>query len=174
MAARARGNVGGVPVGLVERGGYVYRREEAVEASRLLGDSGPSHVAYRGTIYAVEVARETFYEPVYRAEVEPVADSPAEMEAVLRARFVGARFERDDLSDEAQSILRDARGREGYSESHPYSSAYRSILRLLDRRMFIDGNIRKDAFSEPDRPSLVQYGDEYYEFRLRFVTNDGE
>ncbi|WP_135851578.1 hypothetical protein [Halorussus salinus] len=173
MAARARGNVGGVPVGLVERGGYVYRSDEGVEESRLLGDSGPSHVEYRGKIYAVEVSRETFYEPIYRAEVEPVADSPAELEAVLRARFVEARFVRGDLSTDERSLLRDARGRKGYGESHPYSEAYRSVLKRLRRRAYIDGNIRKDAFSEPDRPSVVLYDGEYYEYYLRFVTDDG-
>ncbi|UPV73419.1 hypothetical protein M0R89_12800 [Halorussus limi] len=171
-AARARGNAGGVPWGLVRRGGYVYPNEEAVGASRLLGDSGPSHVAYRDKIYAVETARETFHDRVYRAEVEPVAESPAEMEAVLRARFVGARFDRSDLSDEERSLLSEARGGEGYSETHPYSSAYRSVLKRLERRAYIDGNIRKDAFSEPDRPEFLRYGETYYEFRLRFL--DGE
>ncbi|UPV99422.1 hypothetical protein M0R88_12920 [Halorussus gelatinilyticus] len=171
-AARARGNVGGVPWGLVERGGYVYRSDEAVGASNLVGDSGPSHVEYRGTIYRVEVSRETFHEPVYRAEVEPVAESSDEMEAVLRARFVDARFGRGDLSKTERSILRDARSREGYAERHPYSEAYRSVLKRLHRRAYIDGNVRKDAFAEPDRPPLVLYDGEYYEYRLRFVTND--
>jgi hypothetical protein len=174
MAARARGNVGGVPWGLVERGGYVYRRDEADETSRLLGDSGPSHVEYRGKLYAVELSRETFYEPVYRAEVEPVADSPAEMEALLRARFVDARFGRDDLSNDERSLLRDARGRESYGEKYPFSSAYQSVLKRLRRRAYIDGNIRKDAFAEPDRQSVVLYDGEYYEYRLRFVTSGGE
>lgn len=172
MAARARGNVGGVPWGLVERGGYVYRREEAIDASRLVGDSGPSHVAYRGTVYEVEVSREAFYEPIYRAEVEPVADSPDEMESLLRARFVTARFDREDLSTDERSLLREAESREGYSERHPYSEAYRSVLKRLHRRAYIDGNVRKDSFAEPDRRSVALYDGEYYEYRLRFVTGD--
>lgn len=171
MAARARGNVGGVPWGLVERGGYVYRRDEG-DASRLVGDAGPSHVEYRGTIYEVAVARETFYEPIYRAEVDPVAESPEEMETVLRAQFVTARFGRDDLSDDERSLLRDARG-EGYAESHPYSSAYESVLKRLRRRAYLDGNVEKDALADRDRPSVVLYDGEYYEYRLRFVTSGG-
>ncbi|WP_128477964.1 hypothetical protein [Halorussus pelagicus] len=172
MAARARGNAGGVPRGLVQRGGYVYRREEAIEASSLLGDSGPSHVEYRDKIYSVEVARETFYERIYRAEVEPVAESPDEMEAVLRARFVGPRLDRDDLSADERTILREARGHDAYSETHPYSSAYRSILKRLERRAYIDGNVRKDAFAQPETPELLQLDGRYYEFRLRFVGDE--
>lgn len=172
MAARARGNAGGVPWGLVQRGGYVYRSEEAVEASSLLGDSGPSHVKYRDGIYSVEVARETFYEQIYRAEVEPVAESPDEMEAVLRARFVGPRLDGDDLSADERSILREARSRDSYSETHPYSSAYRSILTRLERRAYVDGNVQKDSFAEPEKRDLLRYDGRYYDFRLRFL--DGE
>lgn len=38
--------------GLVQRGGYVYRRAEAIEASRLLATDGPEYVSYRDTRYA--------------------------------------------------------------------------------------------------------------------------
>jgi hypothetical protein len=102
MAARARDDQGGVPWGLVQRGGYVYRREEAVEASRLLSAEGPDRVVFRETTYAVDVTRERFYEPVYRATAEPVTDSPEQIEAILRAKFLDARFTREDLSSEAQ------------------------------------------------------------------------
>ena len=96
------------------------------------------------------------------------------METLLRARFVDARFGRDDLSDDERALLRDARGRESYSEKYPFSSAYQSVLKRLRRRAYIDGNVRKDAFAEPDRPPVVLYDGEYYEYRLRFVTSDGE
>ena len=131
MAARARGNVGGMPVGLVQRGGYVYRDEEAADESRLLGADGPSHVTFQERVYRVEVTEERFHEPVYRATAEPVADSPETMEAALRGKFLDARFSRDDVSREARDALVEARG-EGYAESHPYSSAYEELLPEVD------------------------------------------
>ncbi|WP_066415839.1 hypothetical protein [Halorubrum aethiopicum] len=173
MAARARGNEGGVPWGLVRRGGYVYRPEEAVETSRILSDDGPDRVVYRETEYEIEVAEERFHEPVYRATVEPVATSPERMEAILRAKFVDARIARDALSTEETEVLRSARG-EGYDETHPYSEAFRSVLKTLHERAYLDGNVEKDAFSDAERGSgTILYADEYYEYRLRFTASSG-
>lgn len=172
MAARARGNEGGVPWGLVERGGYVYRNGDAVESSQLLGDSGPSHVEYRDRIYAIEVTREEFREPVYRATVEPVAESEAAVEAILRARLVDAYVDRSDLPAEARSILREAQRDGGYAESHPYSAAFETVLRALDRRPYLDGNIESDAGVAPNERRLVRYDDRYFEYRLEFGEAD--
>jgi len=169
MAARARGNEGGVPWGAVQRGGFVFRDDDDARESRLVGDDAPSHVAYRGTVYAVEVSRERFHEPVYRATAEPVAESPERLEAILRAQFVDARLSSGDLSDEARSILRDARG-EGYEEAHPYSDAFRTVLTGVHARAYLDGNIEKDAYVEDPSVGTVQYDETYYDYRLRFVT----
>ncbi|MFD1632228.1 hypothetical protein ACOZ4L_11060 [Haloplanus ruber] len=171
MAARARGNAGGMPVGLVERGGYVYRDAERAAASRLVGEDAPTHVAYRDAVYAVDVGRERFHEPVYRATADPVAETPERMEAILRARFVTARLSGEDLSGQARSILRDARG-EGYGETHPYSEAYRAVLTGLHARAFLDGNVEKDAHVEDPGSGVVLYDGAYYDYRLRFL--DGE
>ncbi|MFC5278519.1 hypothetical protein ACFPM1_07085 [Halorubrum rubrum] len=171
MAARARGDEGGVPWGLVQRGGYVYRSEEAVETSRVLSDDGPDRVVYRETAYAVDVAEERFYESVHRATVESVATSPERMEAILRAKFVDARIDRDALSTEETGVIRSARG-EGYDETHPYSDAYRGVLTALHERAYLDGNVEKDAFDDAEHGSgTVLYGDEYYEYRLRFTSS---
>jgi hypothetical protein len=173
MAARARGNEGGVPWGLVQRGGYVYRPEEAVETSRILSDEGPDRVVYRETEYAVEVTEERFHEPVYRATVEAVATSPERMEAILRAKFVDARIARDALSTDESEVLRSARG-DGYDETHPYSEAFRSVLTALHERVYLDGNVEKDAFSDAEHGSgTILYGDEYHEYRLRFTSSSG-
>ncbi|AZH26810.1 hypothetical protein [Haloplanus aerogenes] len=169
MAARARGNVGGAPWGLIQRGGFVFRDDADAEESRLVGDDAPSHVAYRETVYAIEVSRERFYEPVYRATVEPVADSPERMEAILRAQFVDARLSGDRLSGKARSILREAQG-EGYEEAHPYSDAYRTVVTGLHARAYLDGNIQKDAYVEDPGAGMVRYDGTYYDYRLRFVT----
>ncbi|WP_435070128.1 hypothetical protein [Haloplanus sp. C73] len=168
MAARARGNVGGAPWGLVQRGGFVYRDAERAAESRLVGDDAPSHVAYRGTVYELSVTREEFHEPVYRATAEPVAESPERLEAILRAQFVDARLSRESLSDEARSILLTARV-DGYEESHPYSEAYRSVLTGLHARAYLDGNIEKDAYTDDLGTGRVLYGETYYDYRLRFV-----
>jgi hypothetical protein len=170
-AARARGNVGGAPWGLVQRGGYVYRDETAVETSDLLGADGPDHVTHRETVYAVEVTRETFHEPVYRATAEPVADSPEQLEAVLRAQFVDARFSRADISQAARDVLREAENG-GYSESHPYSDGYREVLRALHRRAYLDGNIEKDAGVVDDGRRMVLYDGTYFDYWLRFTGGD--
>ncbi|WP_251342462.1 hypothetical protein [Haloplanus halophilus] len=170
MAARARGNEGGVPWGLVQRGGYVYRDAETVETSRLLDEDAPSHVTYRETVYAVEVSHETFHEPVYRATVAPVAETPERMEAILRAKFVDARLSGADLSTAARSILRDAR--EGYEETHPYSEAYRTVLSGLHARAYLDGNIEKDAYVEDPGIGVVLYDGTYYRYRLRFLDRE--
>jgi hypothetical protein len=173
MAARARGDEGGVPWELVQRGGYVYRSAEAVETSRLLSDDGPDRVVYRETAYTVEITEERFHEPVYRATVEPVAASAERMEAILRAEFVDARIARDALSTNESEVLRSARG-DGYDEPHPYSEGYRGVLTALHERAYLDGNVEKDAFSDAARGSgTVLYGGEYYEYRLRFTTSSG-
>lgn len=169
FAARARGDEGGVPLGLVQRGGYVYRRQEAIEASELLGEDAPSHVRYRETTYEVAVANETFHEPVYKATVVPVTESPAQMEEILRAKFVDARFTRDELSADARDVMESART-DSYSEAHPYSEGYQEVLRRLHRRAYIDGNIRKDAGVRAEGRQMVLYDGAYYDYQLRFVA----
>lgn len=169
FAARARGNEGGVPWGLVQRGGYVYRRQEAIEASTLLGEDAPGHVRYRKTTYEVEIAHETFHEPVYKATVVPVTESPERMEAILRAKFVDARFTREDLSADARDVIASARS-DGYSETHPYSEGFQEVLRHLHKRAYIDGNVRKDAGVRDDGRQMLSYDDVYYDYQLRFLT----
>ena len=173
FAARARGDEGGVPWGLVERSGYVYRGAEAVGASALLAEDGPERVTYREQAYAVEVSRERFHEPVYRATVEPVAQSPEGMEAVLRAKFVDARFAREDLSAEARDVVT-AAAEDGYGEHHPYSEGYREALSNLHARAYLDGDIENDAGVPEDGRHLLRYDDVYYDYRLRFVPSGGD
>ena len=170
FAARARGNAGGYPVGLVQRGGYAYRNETARAESVLL-DDGPERVTYRDSTYRVEIERERFHEAVYRPTAEAVAESPDRVEAILRVTFVGPRVERDDLSDEADRILRRAVGDE-YAETHPYSDAYVELLRAIDARPFIDGNVRKDAGVGETQEEMIRYGDEYYERYLRILDEE--
>lgn len=167
-AARARGSEGGVPWGLVQRGGYVYRDEAAVEDSRLLAEDGPSRVTYRDTTYRVEVTTETFHEPVYRATADRVADSPERMEAILRAQFVTARIGRDDLSRDARDAVREAEN-SGYAETHPFSEAYRSVLLALHERAYLDGDVQKDALADSNGREMVRYDGTYFEYHLRFV-----
>lgn len=169
MAARARGNEGGFPSGLVQRGGYVYRSEAARDESDLLAEDGPDYVTYRETTYEVEISREQFYEPVYRPTAEPVADDPEQMETILIATFVGARISQADLSTEAQRIISEARA-DDYSEPHPFSDAYTELLRKLNKRAYIDGNIRKDAGVTTNEKEMIQYEDAYYEYILRFTN----
>lgn len=171
FVARARGNEGGVPWSAVERGGYVYRREAAREDSTLLTDDGPERVRYRETTYDAEISRETFHDPVYRATVVPVADSPEGMERILRASFVDSRMTREELSSDARRILEQAAAA-SYDESHPYSDGYRELLRQFDERAYLDGDVQSDALREDDRP-MVQYDDRYYDYRLRFVETGG-
>jgi hypothetical protein len=173
FAARARGNSGGVPVGLVERGGYVYRNEDALEASALLSADGPARVSYRDTTYRVAVERERFYEPVYRATGEAVAESPERMEAVLRALDVGPRLSEEALSADAREVLERAM-HGGYEESHPYSDAYAEVLRSLHERPFLDGNVRKDAPRQWSGSQMLRYDGRYYDYRLVFEPADGD
>lgn len=166
MAARARDNEGGFPSGLVQRGGYVYRRETARTESALLADDGPSYVAYRGTTYAVEITREQFHEARYRPTAEPVAEAPEQMETILKATFVGPRLSTGALPSATRQIIAEARA-QGYSETHPFSDAYEELLRALDKRAYIDGNIRKDAGVRTNQKPMMQYEDAYYEYSLR-------
>ena len=166
FAARARGNVGGYAVGLVERGGYAYRDESARADSDLLDDDGPGHVTYRDATYRVEIERERFHEAVYQPTAQPVAESPERMEAVLRARLVGPRIGSDELSSEAARILERAAA-DGYGETHPYSEAYVELLRALDARPYIDGNVGKDAGLGEHDEEMIRYGESYYERYLR-------
>lgn len=166
FAARARGNVGGYAVGLVERGGYAYRNESDRADSRLLDDEGPDHVTYRDTAYRVDIERERFHEAVYRPIAQPVAESPERVESILRAQLVGPRIESDELSDEAERIVDRAAANE-YSETHPYSEAYVELLRALDARPYLDGNIRKDAGVGEHDEEMIRHGEAYYERYLR-------
>lgn len=166
-SARARGNPGGVPVGLVERGGYVYRDAEAIDASRLLAADGSDRVAYRDAVYRVEVTRERFYEPAYRAVAEPVAESAQGIEAILRTQTVGARLDNDDLSADAQEVI-EAAIHGGYEESHPYSDGYAELIRAFHERPSLDGNVRKDAAWTKSGSERVRYEGRYYDYRLRF------
>ena len=172
MAARARGNEGGFPVGLVQRGGYVYRPEAARAGSDLLVEGGPDHVTYRGTTYTVEITREEFYEPVYRPTATLVAEDPDRMEAILRAAFVGARVSEADLSADAQRIVAEARAQD-YSETHPFSEPYAELLRALHERAYLDGNIQKDATVHVGEHDLIRYDDWYYDYSLR-LSGDSE
>jgi hypothetical protein len=168
MAARARGNEGGVPSGLVQRGGYVYRSETAREESELLAEGAPDYVTFRNTTYEVAINEEQFHEPVYRPTAEPVADDPERMETILEATFVGPRVSQADLSTEARRILTEARA-DDYSEVHPFSDAYTELLRELDKRAYIDGNIRKDARVRANQERMIRYEDAYYEYLLRLT-----
>lgn len=172
FAARARGNEGGYPVGLVQRGGYAYRNETARAESALLADDGPERVAYQDTTYRVEIEQERFHEAVYRPTAESVAESPERMEAILRATLVGPRVEPEELSEEARRIVEEA-DIEEYVETHPYSDAYVELLRALDARPFIDGNVRKDAGVEETTEEMIRYGGDYYERRLR-ISGEAE
>ena len=172
MAARARGNEGGFPSGLVQRGGYVYRSEAARDESQLIPEERPNYLTYRSTTYEIEIDHEQFHESVYRPTAEPVANDPEQMENILRASFVGARVSRGGLSTEAQRIVSEARADE-YSESHPFSDAYTELLRTFDKRAYIDGNIRKDAGVEANEKEMIEYADVYYEYILRFA-NQGD
>lgn len=166
MAARARGNQGGVPWGLVQRGGSVYRETDAASESSLLGESGPTHVSYRRHIYRVETTTETFHEAVYRPDIEPVADTEAELEQVLQAQLLDSRLDPDTLSDDERTIIREARG-DGYEASYPYPEALNSLLRKLDQRAYIDGNISKDGRRpQPSTDYPLKYGETYFEYRL--------
>ncbi|MFB6091804.1 MAG: hypothetical protein ABEK02_02210 [Haloquadratum sp.] len=168
FAARARGNAGGVPWGLVRRGGFVYPDPDRASESELLADGGPSSVRYRDRRYRVETERERFYEPVYRATVDRVAASPGEMESILRAQFVDARFSREDRSAAAQDVLERAR-RDGYAEPHPFSAGFREVLRAMHKRAYLDGNVEKDAGVDRSGRQILLYDDVYYDYRLRFV-----
>lgn len=167
-AARARNDEGGVPWGLVRRGGYVYRRDGD---SELLAADGPDQVSFRDAVYTVEVTEETFHGPVYRATVEPVATSPERMESILRATFVDAYLSREGISREARDVLREAET-EGYAESHPYSTAYEEVLRAIHARAYVDGNIRKDAGGRHDGRPMLRYDGSYFDYTLRFRSSD--
>jgi hypothetical protein len=170
LAARARGNTGGFPSGLVERGGYVYRRDAARNESVLLAEDGPNYVSYRGIRYEVRVTQEQFHEPIYRPTAEPVATDPERMESILRVTFVGARTSQTELSSEARQIIAKAEPTD-YSETYPLSDAYEELLRALEKRAYIDGNIRNDAELRATRNELIQYEDRYYEHSLQ-ITNE--
>lgn len=165
MAARARDDEGGVPWGLVERGGYVYRDDAAIENSDLLADDGTDRVSYRDITYRVETTRERFHERVYRATAEPVAEDPEGMERALRAKFVRARLSRDALSADARDVLQAAE-RDGHAERHPYSEALQSVLRAIEERAYLDGNVKKDALPERHPRDVVVYDGDYFDYRL--------
>lgn len=165
LAARARDNRGGVPWELVQRGGYVYRDPDGIANSTILGSHSPAHVEYRDIIWRIETTRETFYEPVYRPDVDPVTTSESELEAILRARLVDTRLDPNALSTEELELLRTAMG-EGLTASPPFSPPLKSLLRKMGHRPYLDGNITNDADVGQVRNRFLKYGDTYYRYRL--------
>lgn len=170
MAARARGNEGGVPWGLVQRGGYVYRSETARTESDLLTEDGPAHVTFRGTTYEAKITSEQFHEAVYRPTADPVTEDAEQMEAILKATFVGPRISTATLSSAAQQLITEATT-EAYSEPHPFSDAYAELLQALNKHAYIDGNIQKDGGVRTNQREMIQYDDAYYEYFLRFTDS---
>lgn len=168
LAARARGDQGGVPWGLVQRSGYAYGGTEAIESSTLLSDDVPDRVRYREQTYRIETARERFHESVYEAAVVPVATASERMEAILRARFVGARVARDELSAGERDVLEAART-DGYREAHPFSDRFRRVLERLHKRAYLDGDVRKDAGVTDEGRQMLRYDSTYYDYQLEFV-----
>lgn len=172
FAARARGNKGGVPGELAERDGYVYRDPDAIKTSDLLDESGPSYVEHRDTVYEVQITRETFHEPVYQPDVDPVADSDAQMETILRAAILDSRISRDELTDEERRILKEAIW-DSYSEQRSYSDAYESVLKKLDQWVYLDGDIEKDGkITSGLQKWYLLYDDRYFSYTLQFMSEE--
>ncbi len=172
FAARARDNSGGVPWGLVERDGYVYRSPDAIETSDLLDESGASYVEHRDTVYEVRITRELFHEAVYRADIDRVAESDSQMETILRAAVLDSRISRAELSENERGILQEAMW-ESYSEQHPYSEAYSGVLKKLDQWAYLDGNIERDGRIESGlQQRYLLYDDRYFSYTLRFLSEE--
>ncbi|MFC4550425.1 MULTISPECIES: hypothetical protein [Halorussus] len=86
----------------------------------------------------------------------------------LQAVLLDSQLNRENLSSKEREIILHARG-DSYRESHPYSSAFKSILKQLDKWAYLDGNITKDGLAESDsQHRLLQYDDRYYRYTLRF------
>ena len=172
FAARARGNRGGVPWALAQRDGYVYTDPDAIRTSDLLGESDPSYVEHRDAVYEVQITREIFHEAVYQPDVDPVAESDSQMEAILRAAILDSHVSPDELSEEERGILQEAL-RDPYSEQHPYSDAYEGVLEKLDQWAYVDGNIEKDGRIESGlQQRYLLYDDRYFSYTLRFMSGE--
>lgn len=170
LAARARGNMGGVPWRIVERGGSVYRDPDAVESSELLADDGPNHVGHLGRVYRVETAVERFDETVYRADVDAVADSEATFREVVDARYLDARLSEKELSAAQRDILTEAEAGD-YRAKHPYPEPLRELLKAMGRRAYLDGNISKDSVDpEEFGHGLVKIDESYLRFDIALYT----
>jgi hypothetical protein len=173
MAARARGNEGGGPGEIIQRGGYVYRGSKIIDESRLLRDDGPSHVRYRDRIYRVNVTREAFREPIYSPDVDPVAESAQQLERAVQGAIVDTYLERSELSQEQRSILREAQSDTSYEADFPLSDPAAELLRKMNQRAYIDGNVEGDAL-DTDRYYTLLYDGEYYRYTLRIITTGSD
>lgn len=108
---------------------------------------------------------------LHQPDVEPVTESDARLERILEAQLVDARLNPNSLTQAERRIVQQAQ-HDGYEASHPFPKELDSLLRKLDERAYIDGNISKDALVDADDRSVLKYGREYFDYRLRLVPGD--
>jgi hypothetical protein len=160
FAARAREHGGGgAPWEVIERGGYVYRRD--VGGSELVPESEHDHVRMNGTVLRVEPATVTVHDPVYETDARPIADSVAGFVDAVEAAELDARLDAGELEGEARHILSRAGADAGYEEGTPLSDAYERVLRKLRLRELLHAD-RADAVNQ----RLLRSGDTYYRYAL--------
>lgn len=94
------------------------------------------------------------------------------METILRATLLDARISKDSLSTEEQSLMTEAIS-DSYSETHPYSDVYASVLKKLDHWAYLDGDIENDGRTGADpQQRYLLYDDRYFDYILRFISEE--
>ncbi|ELZ27732.1 hypothetical protein C475_07420 [Halosimplex carlsbadense 2-9-1] len=160
VAARHRQMGGTAPGGVVEAGGYVYRRGYEGSQSGLAPDPLHDHVEYNGTVLEVSVERRTFAEPARTGVATPVADSEAGFERALDGEMVDARLDPETLSEDQRLML----SRDSYEETTPLSEGYRELLADLGLSDLL--NVGTEADSRAENGLYLALGEEYYRYGL--------
>jgi len=160
VAARHRQMGGTAPGGVVEAGGYVYRRGYEGPASGLAPDPLHDYVEYNGAVLEVSIERREFAEPARTGIAIPVADSEAGFERALDGEMVDARLDPETLSEDQRLMLY----RDDYEETTPLSEGYRELLVDLGLSDLLD--IGTETDSRAENGLHLALGEEYYRYGL--------
>lgn len=131
FGARGREHGGDGPERMVERGGFVYRRDLA-DDSVLVPDPEYETLSQHGTVLRVDAGEERVREPAYSVVATELGDSMEEYAAAVDAARLDARLSERDLSEEQRRMLLQAEGGEGYAETTPLDEPFEGLLDALD------------------------------------------
>jgi hypothetical protein len=147
---------------LGEEGGTRPLRPNDPGTDALLPSPTYENVTRQGETYRLRVEQRTVESRAYRVTVEAVADEEAAYGSYVREELA-ATLDPATLPDGARKVLAEA-VEDAYTESDPYSDAFRAVLEAAREGARVDG--------EASRSHLVVYDDTVYRADVEVVVSE--